>query len=490
MKKNKLQEIQKQQKLLLKIKSYYPLAVSKLWTPYCHRWSGSGPNDERAEGCAKPMTHLGNGLYECKTCNITETRTSQRDAILNMGSEAHLIGGGNRAGKTQLGAMFAVAVAAGSREWWVQQWLLLNDLPCDLIQPDPSTVWCVSLSFGDSLEYLRPKLDQYLPVGTTRTRWSSQDRAIAKLPNGGRLVCMSNDQGRAKFQGSAVQLVWIDEEGHEDVFEECLLRTVDCQGQVLITATPLNGISWMYDRFVELDLSGFSRCKISGLDNPYVSSRKLYRAVQHMSEASQRTRLFGDFASQDGLIYDEFDQAKHVIEPFDIPPNATVYRTIDFGTRNPFACLWIYHDVQGVHGRDDCLYIFQEYYRAGQTTIEAGRQIQRMTTHKVSWTVADSASRDGRLLLARELRMTTKPSPKELGMLSMINLVKDRLHIHEDGEPRLLFFKGKCTNTIKEIRKYRWSKSIKEQPTKQDDHALDALRYAVGFLSRYAMMQM
>ena len=101
------------------------------------------------------------------------------------------------------------------------------------------------------------------------------------------------------------------------------------------------------------------------------------------------------------------------------------------------------------------------------------------------FTVADSASRDGRLVLARELKIPTKPSPKELGLLSMVNLVKDRLMIHVDGMPRLYVFNN-CRNLINEFRKYKWAKNPRdERPTKSDDHALDALRYCIGYLSRY-----
>ena len=486
--KKQLLKIYNQQQELLRIKELYPLAVSPLWIPHCHRWDGKGSKSERARGCGKPMEHLGNGMFSCKACDITERRTSQRHAIMDMGRESHLIGGGNRAGKTQLGAQLSVAVAASRSEPWVREWLKLNDLPDDLVPEEPSTVWCVSISFGDSLEYIRPKLDCYLPAGTKRTRWNAQDRAIAVMPNGGRLVCMSYEMGRAKFQGSSVAMVWMDEEGRDpEVFEESLLRCVDFGGRVVITATPMNGLSWMYDRFVEADLDGFTRIQISGLDNPYISSVKLRRAVQHMSEASQRTRLLGDFASQHGLVYDEFDHQIHVIKPFDIPPNALSYRSIDFGTRNPWCTLWFYHDKDGVNGPDDCIYVYREYYQTERTTIENGREMERRSAGdpRAVFTVADSASRDGRLVLARELKIPTKPSPKELGLLSMVNLVKDRLMIHVDGMPRLYVFNN-CRTLINEFRKYKWAKNPRdERPTKSDDHALDALRYCIGYLSRY-----
>lgn len=51
------------------------------------------------------------------------------------------------------------------------------------------------------------------------------------------------DQGRTKFQGTSKHLVWLDEEPPMDIYSECLTRTMDCDGIMLCTFTPLEGIS-------------------------------------------------------------------------------------------------------------------------------------------------------------------------------------------------------------------------------------------------------
>ena len=89
------------------------------------------------------------------------------------------------------------------------------------------------------------------------------------MPNGGRIVNKSCDSGREAFQGSSISLCWIDEEPNlEGIFDEVMMRTVDLKGKVIITATPLKGLSWMFERFIESPASGFEVVKISGLDNP------------------------------------------------------------------------------------------------------------------------------------------------------------------------------------------------------------------------------
>ena len=480
----KNKELEQVRRRLIDIAQGYPLALARLWGPHCHRWDGFAAKSKRARGCGAPMCRIGLGLYRCDACGIEENRTAQQEALLRLGDvrEAYLCTGGNRAGKTELGAMFAIATAAGSNEWWVREWLTLNNLPLDLVPKRPSTVWYAALSYGDALEYGRPKLERYAPQGTKYTRWRAQDRASMKLPNGGRIVSLSCESGRDKFQGSAVSLCWLDEEPPIEVFEECMLRTVDLRGKCLITATPLKGLTFLHDIFVDQCPDGFGHYAISGLDNPYVSSPKLRRAVSHLSEASQQARLFGAFTSQSGLVYPEFDRAVHVCKPFEIPKEWPRDLAIDFGVRNPFAALWVAHDED-----TDTLYVYREYFKTEKTTLENGRMIRALGARDpdLRWIVADPESKDARLLMARELGMHTKKAPKHIGVVETINLVKDRLKLNAEGRPALVVF-NTCKELLKEFRKYKWSKGKgKDKPEKQFDHGLDALRYEVAFLYRF-----
>ena len=487
MSRKKLEDNLRKKQQLIENAKKYPLSVSLLWVPYCHNWKGI--TGERDRGCGRPMKRIKGDLYRCDHCDITEKRTSQQHSLLSLGSESTLISGGNRAGKTEVGACLSVAFASGSKEQYVRDWLQLNDLPLDLVPENPSTVWCASLSYKDGLEYLRPKLDKYLPVGTKKTRWTSQDRAVAILPNGGRIVSMSCDSGREGFQGGSVSMVWIDEEPNDEgIFHECLLRTVDQKGKVIITATPLKGLSWMFERFVENPAKGFEVVKISGLDNPYVSSFKMRRTVSHLTEASQRSRLYGEFSSQSGLVYPEFQKSTHLIDIEEIPNHWRRYISIDFGSSHPFCALWVAEAPAGYYSSDTTLIVYRELYWTNKTTIESGREINRINklhNEEIHWYVADPESKDGRLTLGRECNIRTLPAPKHLGVNEGINMVREYLQIDKEGKSRLLFTKD-VKNTLREFRLYKWdNKSKKDVVKKDNDHAMDSLRYFVMQFMRY-----
>jgi phage terminase large subunit-like protein/phage terminase large subunit len=307
------------------------------------------------------------------------------------------------------------------------------------------------------------------------------------LPNGGKILSLSSESGREKYQGGSVSLVVLDEEHPKDIFDESMLRCIDLRGKVICTMTPLKGITWVHDVFIENPQIGYGKYSISGLDNPYISSVKMRKAIAHMSEEAQRSRLFGEFTNQQGLVYSEFKREIHVVESFVPPADWSRDRAIDFGVRNPFCCLYFAHDE-----RDDVLHVYDEYYQTEKTSLENGRRlndIQRRKREHYRWTVADPESRDGRMTLMRECSIDTKPAPKHLGVVETINWVKERLALDAAGMPHLVIHSN-CKNLLRELRLYKWSTGKgQDKPVKANDHALDALRYEIAFLKRWQLHQ-
>jgi len=472
---------------LLEIQKNTPLALAKLWIPHCHRFDGLASKSKRKIGCGKPMKRVKGNIWKCSTCNIQEQRTSQQDPFFDLGQEATSVFGGNRAGKSEIGAMFSVATCAGSDEWWVRQWLENNNLPIDIVPKKPSDVMVSALSYSDALAYVRPKITKYLPAGCKFKNWNSHNRAKVILPNGGSIISMSADSGRKKYQGIGnIKLAWMDEEHDQSIFEECLLRVVDARGQVLLTMTPLLGITWPNELFVNTEKTeSFKYHFLSGLDNPWVSSVKMRKATDHLSEASQQSRLYGRFTNQTGLIYPELNKKIHIIKPFEIPKEWPRYLSIDFGVVNPFACLVIVHDQ-----KDNTIYIVDEYFKKNQTTIYNGNEINRRFKDKYGpfeYVVCDPEDKNGRMLLTRHCGLYNKPAPKSIGVVNTINLVKERLKLQADNKPRLYIF-DTCKELIREFRLYSWSKNNqKDQPKKENDHGLDALRYLIAFLYKMSL---
>lgn len=65
-----------------------------------------------------------------------------------------------------------------------------------------------------------------------------------------RIQSKSFDQGREAFQGTSIPFIWLDEECPDDVYGECLLRTMDCSGLVVLTFTPVLGLTTLTSDFL------------------------------------------------------------------------------------------------------------------------------------------------------------------------------------------------------------------------------------------------
>lgn len=81
------------------------------------------------------------------------------------------------------------------------------------------------------------------------------DSVSVKHVSGGTstLLFKSYEQGRAKWQGDTLNGVWLDEEPPIDIYTEALTRTNATDGIVMVTFTPLKGMSEVVRMFLRDD---------------------------------------------------------------------------------------------------------------------------------------------------------------------------------------------------------------------------------------------
>lgn len=163
-----------------------------------------------------------------------------------------LLMAGNQLGKTYCGAAEAAIHLTGRYpEWWegrrfakpVRAWAgsKTGEVTRDGVQrllvgePKDEASWGMGLIPGDAL------------VDTTRRQGvaNALDGVIVKHASGGNsmLGFKSYDQGREKWQGETLDIVWFDEEPPLDVYMEGLTRTNATGGMAWMTFTPLLGMS-------------------------------------------------------------------------------------------------------------------------------------------------------------------------------------------------------------------------------------------------------
>ena len=152
----------------------------------------------------------------------------------------------------------------------------------------------------------------------------------------------------------------------------------------------------------------------------------------------------------------------------DYEPGQPLYLGIDFGYRNPFACLWLQPIERG-----ERVLVLDEYYQRLRTTAENGRAILSqniaMGYGPITAAYADPANPEGQAVLSEILGVEVQAPRRPVAVGQ--ELVRQWLKIRPDGSPGLLIH-HRCKNLIRELKGYS-----AHEPGKGEHHALDALRY-------------
>lgn len=388
--------------------------------------------------------------------------------------------GGNRSGKTECGAVETVWMARGIHPYRKNR--------------ADTFGWVVSLSREVQRDVAQRKILDYLPPGwiedvvmVSGRRDSPASGVIDQIRVrnvfGGVSVIgfKSCDQGREKFQGSSLDYVWFDEEPPADVYAECRMRVLDKEGDVFGTMTPLKGLTFVYDE-IFLNRSGSPEiwCEfMEWADNPFLSKKEVALLTASLPADELESRRYGRFRQAEGLVYPEFDENAHVIDPFPVPFDWQSELSIDPGLNNPLSCHWYAVDY------DDNVYVVAEHYEAGRDVGYHAAAIRRISA-RLGWHT-DAKGRITALIdsAANQRTLAASASVSELfserGILVNANVNKDmfagisRVKSYLKGEgPRLYVFRN-CVNLIREFKGYWWGDG--DVPNKRDDHALDELRY-------------
>ena len=394
--------------------------------------------------------------------------------------------GGNRSGKTECGAVETVWLATGTHPFKENK----KNISC----------WVVSLSSqvqrdvaqSKILYYLNPDLivDIVMSQGKKEAPYLGViDTIIVKNALGGtsKIGFKSCDQGREKFQGTSLDFVWFDEEPPFDVYLECKMRVLDKCGQIFGTMTPLKGLTWVYNEiYLNEKNSPEVWCEfMSWEDNPFLNKEEIESFSNSLNQDELIARKYGKFSGFGGLVYSEFDESVHVIEPFTVPTDWYDLISIDPGLNNPLSCHWYAVDYDGN------VYVIAEHYEAKRDILYHSKKIKEKCK-QLGWktlsngnyyALIDSAANQKTLSgvksvaeLFYELGITVNTKVNK-DLFSGIQRVKSYLK-NANGQAKLFIFKN-CVNLIREIKGYFWSDS--DNPIKKDDHALDELRYYIQF---------
>lgn len=295
-------------------------------------------------------------------------------------------------------------------------------------------------------------------------------------PNGNRFLFKALDDSRKFKSLTDVDFLWIDEVD-EITRDEFLDVAITVRGeeltppeyrQIIVTFNPGYYSRWLHDLFFDpkspykkdTDIFHFTY-----KDNKFLSDedREQLEALKKIDYYKYQVYCLGEWGVLRNKIYENY-----VVEEFDYPMDwyDDIFAGVDFGYNNPSAFV-----IVGL--KDQELYIIDEVYKKKILNSEFISLIKEKLNEYQLYDIpiyADSAEQD-RIREFIEADLLVYPAKKDV-LAGIREVQKYKLHIHE-----------RCSNLVKEIREYKWKEDSRgeplEQPVKENDHACDALRYAV-----------
>lgn len=183
------------------------------------------------------------------------------------------------------------------------------------------------------------------------------DSVAVRHSSGGesRLYFKRYEQGREKWQGETLDIVWFDEEPPSDIYTEGLTRTNATGGMAYMTFTPLLGMSEVVTRFITEASPDRSVTNMTIDDVDHYSDEEKRRIIESYPAHEREARAKGIPTLGSGRIF-PVEEGAIKVAPFAIPAHWPRINGLDFGWDHPTAA------VQLAWDRDaDCIYVHKAH---------------------------------------------------------------------------------------------------------------------------------
>jgi hypothetical protein len=285
------------------------------------------------------------------------------------------ISGGNRSGKTCSCVIDVVSSAEGwhpmqkpnleilidrAVDDWVKrqcEYLLENKL---WINSPPVDIRCVARDFTTYVEeILGPEVEKWATQADIKSfDYANEKKRKISWKNKSKLMFMTHVQDSKTHGGSALDLVWMDEEPPSQHFQESVMRIISKKGKIIGGMTAEDGVTWTEQKIfipAEKGDSKYYAIEMSTYENP-INTKEVIDEVLSMclSEADVQIKIYGKRVPRGGHIFEQWKEAHpFLIERFQIPQEGGMLgRIIDPHPQLPHAVSWIWIDINHITNTD------------------------------------------------------------------------------------------------------------------------------------------
>jgi len=280
------------------------------------------------------------------------------------------------------------------------------------------------------------------------------------------IIYLISAESYDSMQGVHTQLIIMDEAGlmGRPVLDTALQRLAFHGGQLLILSTPYGSNHWLktevYDAWLNEEPNIFV-VNPRSYDNPFYPLDEIERAKKMLPDWKFRMFFEAEFTRPAGLIFEEVTY----IPPFQLPVGMIYFRGLDFGFNNPNAVVQLALDPNN----NETIYLIGEWKKA-RTNIDDLDVVLKQGKGPI---YADPAGKDALETLRMRGHPIHEAKKNVLAGISMLDALLRR--------KKLLVFNN-LPMIRDELSSYAWQvdkyERLTDRPTKDNDHLIDALRYA------------
>ena len=399
-----------------------------------------------------------------------------------------LFAAGNQLGKTLSGAAeMAMHLTGRYPDWWKgrvfntpsQAWVasvtgeVTRDAAQRLLIGEPGVVSARGTGYipHDALGDTPPKQNIPKALSMAVVKWGGGGDVQAKESV---LTFKSYDQGREKFQGGTIHVMWFDEEPPLDIYIEGKTRTNVHKGIVSLTFTPLLGMSNTVRRFL-IDKEPGTHVTFMGIyDALHYSRAEADEIVRGYPDHEREARAYGKPVLGSGAVF-PVPESQISVPAFDIPKHWPRICGMDLGWEHPTACAWLAHDRE-----NETVYVYDVYKASKQVpAVHASAINGRGKTIPVAWPhdalqtqkdsgkpMRDAYRKEGVNMLPERAQFEDGSSGLEPGLMVMLNrMQKGQFKVFSHLEPW--------------FAEYRTYHRKDGEVVKEHDDLMSATRYAV-----------
>lgn len=277
---------------------------------------------------------------------------------------------GNRCGKTYTGAYIMTCHLTGLYpDWWqgrrfdkpIEAWAagISTDTTRDILQSELLGKWSNPDAFGTG------SLPKELIVDTVRREGKPGcvQTVLVRHVSGGLsiLTFKSYEMSQDKFMGTAIDVVWLDEECPKDIYTQCVTRTATTGGIVYLTFTPEHGATELVKEFMQEIKPGQFMIGATWDDAPHLDDAVKEQLLSVYSPAERAMRASGKPMMGSGVVF-VVPEGKIVVEPIQIPDHWDRIIGIDLGFDHPNAIACMAFDPE-----TSTYYLYDERSEKGET---------------------------------------------------------------------------------------------------------------------------